>query len=137
MFVEFKPWHLDMLRLTVPGFDADKSPVTLTWLAARGLVYTVVADEGDEVRILGVAGVAPVTAQGDFAEAFVIGSENMKTHRVAFVKTLLRLLDAARQRFAKIEAVADEGIPAQWFRLLGFEDIGGGRWRLAASGRTC
>ena len=129
-------WHLSMMRLTTELQDLlGKYPTSerIEQLSAAGLAHTLVVDEGENVRILGVVGAMPL--REGVAEVFVVVDESRHEHRVAFVKGVRRILDRARQRFARIEAVAAEGVPARWFEALGFEEIGGGRW-LLAGGRS-
>lgn len=133
--IPFRAWHLDMMRLTSPVRDMlGKYPSgeIIERLAAVGLAFTVVADEGDEVRILGVVGAAPI-ADGT-AEVFVVVDENRHRFRIAFVKAVRQILDRAQARFARIEAVEAEGVPGRWFTWLGFTEMGGGRWCLAGGG---
>lgn len=126
-------WHLDMMRLTNPMRDLlGKYPSSeiIERMGTAGLAHTIVVDEGSEVRILGIAGAVPI--REGTAEVFVVADESRKRHRVAFVKAVRQILDRARERFAIIEALAGEGVPGRWFESLGFEEIGGGRWRLVA-----
>lgn len=138
MLINFKPWHLDMMRLSDSVRDIlGKYPSgeVIAGLAAVGLAYTIVADEGDEVRILGVVGAAPIR-EGAAAEVFVVAAEARRASHVAFVKGVRRSLDYVKGRFAKIEAVAGDGVPSRWFTMLGFEEAGGGRWCLARGGEA-
>lgn len=131
-FIPARGWHLGMMRLTAGLRDLlGKYPTAerIEQLSAVGLAHTLVVDEGNEVRILGVVGAVPLCPHT--AEVFVVADERRRKHRLAFVKGMRRILDEARLRFATIEAVAAEGVPDRWFKALGFEDIGGGRWRLA------
>lgn len=129
MLIEFKPWHLDMMRLA--GSVSDilgkyPAPRILENLAAAGLVFTIVGEREGEARILGVAGLAPL--EGGVGEVFVIASEDRHQHRVEFAKSVRRILDRAVERFARIEALGEN---ARWFTWLGFSYVGADRWSLA------
>jgi len=133
--IPFKAWHLDMMRLTSPVRDIlGKYPsgAIVERLSTAGLAFTVVADEGTEIRILGVVGAVPL--REGVAEVFVVVDENRHRFRIAFVKAVRQILDRARERFAIIEALAADGVPPRWFQWLGFEEMGGGRWRLVREG---
>ncbi len=135
-FLPFKGWHLDMMVLTdhVSGILGEyPSKENIERLSAAGLAFTVVVDEGDDVRIIGVVGAVPIAGRDGAAEVFVVASEERRGHQIAFVKAVRRILDHARGRFAIIEAVADEGVKPRWFKWLGFEEAGG-RWQLAGEG---
>jgi hypothetical protein len=122
-FISFKPWHLDMMRLTDSLRDVlGKYPSgeIIERLSGAGLAYTVVVDEGAEVRIIGVVGAVP-QGDGNKARVFVVASEDRKKHRVAFVKAVRQILDRARARFAIIEAAEGDGVAPRWFEWLGFQ----------------
>ena len=133
-----RDWHLEMMRLTASVRDVlGKYPsgAIVERLGRAGLAHTITVDEGETVRILGLVGAVPLGTDGKTAEVFVVVDENRRRHKVAFVKAVRRILDEAKGRFAIIEALAAEGVPNRWFSFLGFEEIGGGRWRLAG-GKT-
>lgn len=130
-FIPFKPWHLDMMRLTDSLRDMlGKYPSgeIVERLSDAGLAFTVVVDEGSDVRIIGVVGASPV-GNGK-ARVFVLAAEDRKRHRVAFVKAVRRILDRARERFAIIEALEGEGVAPRWFEWLGFERTAPGLWAM-------
>lgn len=131
-FITFKPWHLDMMNLTGQVRDVlGKYPSgdIIERLSGAGLAYTVVVDEGAEVRIIGVVGAVPVK-DGKTARVFVVASEERHGHRVAFVKAVRQILDRARARFAIIEAAEGDGVAPRWFEWLGFERTGFREWAM-------
>lgn len=132
MLAPFEPWHLEMMRLA-PSVQEIlgkyPAPETLGRLAAAGLVYTLLADDGS---VLGVAGLVPVDGAG---EVFVVAAEERHGHRVEFAKSVRRILDHAKRHFAKIDALAGPGSSARWFEWLGFVPAGEpGRWTLRGVG---
>lgn len=134
MLIEFKPWHLDMMRLTAEvraEIGAFDSPAILARLAAAGFAFTIVAEEGEQVRILGIAGAAPIE-DGRAAEVFVVASEDRRRHRVEFVKSVRRILDRAKARFARIDALGKD-TPARWFKALGFTRVSPERWSMGGA----
>lgn len=130
MLIEFKPWHLDMMRLTdkvkaeVGRFD---SAAILERLAAAGLAFTVVTGEEKPV-IIGVVGAAPIE-DGRAAEVFLVAVADAQRHRVELVKSVRRILDRAKHRFARIDALGKD-TPARWFEWLGFSRVGPERWSM-------
>lgn len=131
-FIEFKPWHLDMMRLTNQVRDVlGKYPSgeIIERLSRAGLAFTVVVDEGDEVRVIGVVGAVPVK-DGATARVFVVAAEERHVHRIAFVKAVRQILDRARVRFAIIEAAEGDGVAPRWFEWLGFQRAGPGEWAM-------
>lgn len=129
MLINFKPWHLDMMKLADSVRDIlgkYPAPRIIERLADVGFAYSVVADEGEDVVLLGVVGAVPIK-DGRTAEVFIVADDRRHGHRVAFVKAVRQILDRARARFANIEAVAAEGTPDRWFEFLGFKRAGP-RW---------
>lgn len=141
MFIDFKPWHLDMMRLAndVQALVGKVSPATLVLLAARGFAFTLVAEEGEQVKILGVVGAVPRGEDGMVGEVFVIASEEKRRHVVAFSRGVRRVLRAAAKKFTGgIEALGDDSPEIdRWLGWLGFKRVGGAwpraktLWRLA------
>lgn len=130
MLIDFKPWHLDMLRLTnkvKAEVGRHDSAAILERLGAAGLAFTVVAGEERPV-ILGVVGAAPIE-DGRAAEVFLVASETAREHRVELVKSMRRILDRAKARFARIDALGKD-TPARWFQVLGFSRVGPERWSM-------
>ena len=125
MILDFQPWHLDLMKMT-RGVAEHADPHILTALAGAGLAYTSATVDG---RILAVIGASP-RGPGR-AEVFVAASLEKDAHPIEFARDVKRALRSARQAFATIEAVAAPGVPARWFKWLGFSDLGGGRWRLS------
>ena len=134
MLIPFIAWHLEMLPLA-ENVKAilGKYPASdiVTKLAANGLAFTIVAEDGRDARILGVVGAVPIK-DGKTAEVFVVAAKNREAHSLVFAKTVKRILQTARLRFATIEAVSMEGTKDRWFEWLGFRPLKEpGRWRLA------
>ncbi len=133
MLIPFVAWHLEMLPLAENvKLLLNKYPAQdiVTRLAAEGLAFTVIVDDGRDAKILGVVGAVPI-GDGHTAEVFVVAAKNRARYRVEFARTVKRILEAARLRFAIIEAVAAEDVAPRWFEWLGFKSIGNGRWRLS------
>lgn len=137
MLVAFMSGDLSAMRLSSDVFgiiSKFKTPEIIAALAGAGLAYTIVARE--EPVILGIAGAVPI-GNGKIAEVFVISSEDRYSHQVEFAKSVWRILEKARRRFERVEAVSEDTTELnRWltwlrFQRIGFADGGMIRWGIA------
>ncbi len=113
--------------------EVAKHGAFLPSLAVRNLAYTIIAESGTgSVRVVGVAGAVPLNDKT--VEVFIVAAEDCSRWRVEFVKSVRQVLDHARENFARIEALAGEGVSPRWFEWLGFTRAADGRW--AMEGKT-
>ena len=134
MLIHFQAWHMDMMALAGPVKDIlgqYPSREIIANLASVGLAFTIVADTGAEIAVLGVAGAVPISG-GRIGEVFVVASEDRHEHLVTFSRSVKRVLQKARGRFSMIEAVTGPGTQDRWFEWLGFNRAAvENRWQLA------
>lgn len=123
MIIEFKSWHLDMMRLTSNLREiATKNVASLERLSEAALVGTIIANAESPV-ILGVVGA--IALDEKTCEVFIVSSEDRNKYRVEFVKSVRQVLDHARREFAKVQALGeDTPFFSRWFSWLGFKREG-------------
>lgn len=123
---------LDRMRLS-EGVSAEIAPFDarciLTALSKIGLAFTI---ETPGAVLLGVAGVVPRGEKdGAVGAVFVVASEDRQAHRVEFARSVCRILERARRRFARIEADQSAWVSDRWFEWLGFaHNPITGRWQM-------
>jgi hypothetical protein len=127
MLTPYRRAHLDMMPLSpIVGLHMTaENRRILETLGEEGLAFTIFA--GD--KVLGVAGAVPLPGKESTAEVFVVAAEDRAVRGRTFTRGVVAVLRQARERFARIEAIADSDVAPRWFEWLGFTEADG-RWTM-------